>query len=180
MSRAYALQQAKPVMLRNSIRKPAILQTEDHIVQYGFHNLIEIFEKLTPDLYDWITVELDENLIASMTAARTNLRDRNFQNCFSRPVPLRSVAEIQKLDAAAKQKWLQVMAWKLSMSDLSQFRSADALLPFHFPVLVAKAAMDVFQGSTVLQSLHVSFMQEYLLIIVHTIHGLLTKNFLEG
>ncbi|RAO70579.1 uncharacterized protein BHQ10_006591 [Talaromyces amestolkiae] len=150
--RAYALQQAKPIMLRNSIRKPAILSTEDHIIQYGFYNLISIFEKITAELFDWIAIECDETFIASMTSGRTNLRDMSRQHHFSQPIPIGSVAEIQNLDIAGTQQWLQAMAWKLSMSDLSQFRSTDALLPFHFPVLVAKAVMDVFQGSTVLQS----------------------------
>ncbi|GAM40727.1 C6 transcription factor [Talaromyces pinophilus] len=151
--RAYALQQAKPIMLRNSIRKPAILSTEDHIIQYGFYNLISIFEKITAELYDWIAIECDETFVASMTAGRTNMRDISRRHHFSKPIPIGSVAEIQNLDIAGTQQWLQAMAWKLSMSDLSQFRSTDALLPFHFPVLVAKAVMDVFQGSTVLQSI---------------------------
>lgn len=155
-NRAYALQQAKPIMLRNSIRKPAILSTEDHIIQYGFYNLISIFEKITAELFDWIAIECDETFIASMTSGRTNLRDMSRQHHFSQPIPIGSVAEIQNLDIAGTQQWLQAMAWKLSMSDLSQFRSTDALLPFHFPVLVAKAVMDIFQGSTVLQSAGVS------------------------
>ena len=143
-------------MLRNSIRKPAILSTEDHIVQYGFYNLVSIFEKLTPELYDWIAIECDDTFIASMTAGRTNLRDMTRRHHFSKPIPVASVAEIQSLDIAGTQQWLQFLAWKLSMSDLSQFRSADALLPFHFPVLVAKVVMDVFQGSTAIQSINVS------------------------
>lgn len=154
--RAYALQQAKPIMLRNSIRKPAILSTEDHIVQYGFYNLISIFEKITAELYDWIAIECDETFIANMTTAPANLRDMSRRHQFSRPIPIGSVAEILNLDITGTQQWLQVMAWKLSMSNLSQFRSTNALLPFHFPVLVAKAVMDVFQGSTVLQSMSVS------------------------
>lgn len=129
------------------------------MIQYGFHNLINIFEKLTADLYDWIAIECDENLVASMRrpSGHTNLRDiqqRNYQ--FSAPVPIDSVMQIQSLDVALTQQWLQVMIWKLSMSDLSQPRGADALLPFHLPVLVGKAVMDVFQGSTVLQSVDVS------------------------
>ncbi|EED14965.1 C6 transcription factor (AmyR), putative [Talaromyces stipitatus ATCC 10500] len=149
--RAYALQQAKPIMLRNSIRKPSIIPSEDHMVQYSFHNLINIFEKITAELYDWISIECDENFIASMITGRANVRDMNHQ--FSKPIPIGSVAEIQNLDSVLTQQWLQVMAWKLSMSNLSRFRTTDALLPFHFPVLVAKAVMDVFQGSMVFQTI---------------------------
>jgi hypothetical protein len=143
-------------MLRNSIRKPGIYATEDHILQYGFHNLIDIFEKLNADLYDWISIEFDQNAITSMIAARTNLRELYLQRSFSRPNPIRSVAGIMNLDAAVKQKWLQIMASKLSISDLSQFRNSDALLPFHFPIFVAKAVMDVYQGSTTLRCFNVS------------------------
>ncbi|CAG8877047.1 unnamed protein product [Penicillium nalgiovense] len=53
--RGYALQQAKPVMLRSSIHKPQVLCSEDPILAYGFINLINIFENLTPSLYDWMS-----------------------------------------------------------------------------------------------------------------------------
>ncbi|OKL59127.1 hypothetical protein UA08_05953 [Talaromyces atroroseus] len=147
--RAYALQQSKPIMLRNSIRKPQILPIDDPIMQYAFHNLIDIFQRLTAELYDWIVIECDENFVSSaMPQRNTTLKLRDIhqrsllhhQNVsIRRPaIPIESVMEIQTLDAAATQQWLRVMLWKLSMSDLSQPTSTDALLPFHLPVLVGQ------------------------------------------
>lgn len=160
-NRAYAFQQFKPIMLRNSIQKPGIIPTEDPMVQYGFHNLINIFEKITADLYDWIAIECDENILVSMRrpSGHTNIRDiQQWHHHSNTPIPIESVMEIQNLDVATTQQWLQVMIEKLSMSDLSQHRSTDALLPFHLPVLVGKAVMDVFQGSTVFQSVDVNIL----------------------
>lgn len=81
----------------------------------------------------------------------------NYQ--FGNPVPIKSVADIYYLNTALTQEWLQVMARKLSMDESSLFRSRGVLLPLHFLVMVAKAVMDVFQGSAVLRSLHVSDLQ---------------------
>jgi hypothetical protein len=144
-------------MLRNSIRKPQILPTEDPTMQYAFHNLIDIFQKLTAELYDWIAIECDESFgAAAMTQPNTlKLRDTQQHNhqqfCRRKSViPIESVMGIQTLDVASTQQWLRVMLWNLSMSDLSQPTSIDALLPFHLPVLVGKTVMDVLQGSTAL------------------------------
>ncbi|KAJ5462479.1 Transcription factor, partial [Penicillium desertorum] len=46
---------AKPVILRNSIYKPQVLCSGDPILAYRFINLINIFKKLTPNLYNWVS-----------------------------------------------------------------------------------------------------------------------------
>ncbi|KAL1980270.1 hypothetical protein VTN96DRAFT_4414 [Rasamsonia emersonii] len=134
--RAYALQQAKPVMLRSSIHKPKVLYSEDPILEYGFLNLINIFEKLTPDLYDWVSVGCDDSI--SKVPATGSIR-----NQVSKPISLEGVLEIQQVDILVTQQWLQAMMWKLSMSGSPHPTNTDTLLPFHLPVLVGKAVMDV-------------------------------------
>lgn len=134
--RAYALQQAKPVMLRSSIHKPKVLYSEDPILEYGFLNLINIFEKLTPDLYDWVSVGCADSISKAPATG-------SIQNQVSKPISLDGVLEVQQVDILVTQQWLQAMMWKLSMSGSPHPTNTDTLLPFHLPVLVGKAVMDV-------------------------------------
>ncbi|KAJ5832985.1 hypothetical protein N7474_001296 [Penicillium riverlandense] len=135
--RGYALQQAKPVMLRSSIHKPQVLCSEDPILAYGFINLINIFEKLTANLYDWLSAGGGDGLLESPPTSA-------IQSSLSKPVVLDGVLEIQQVDILVTQQWLQAMMWKLSMSRATQPGSRDdTVLPFHLPVLVGKAVMSV-------------------------------------
>lgn len=123
-------------MLRSSIHKPQLLCSEDPILAFGFVNLINIFEKLTADLYDWIAA-----------GGRDGLLDRpptTIQSSLWKPISLDGVLEIQQVDILITQQWLQAMMWKLSISHATQPGSHDeAVLPFHLPVLVGKAVMSV-------------------------------------
>lgn len=135
--RGYALQQAKPVMLRSSIHKPQVLCSEDPILAYGFINLINIFEKLTPNLYDWLSAGGGDGVPERPPTSA-------IQSSLCKPVVLDGMLEIQQVDILVTQQWLQAMMWKLSMSRATQPGSRDeAVLPFHLPVLVGKAVMSV-------------------------------------
>ncbi|RAL16099.1 putative C6 transcription factor (AmyR) [Aspergillus homomorphus CBS 101889] len=140
--RGYALQQAKPVMLRNSIHKPQVLCSEDPILAYGFINLISIFEKLTVNLYDWISAGgVDSSSEIPPTSA--------IQSSLCKAISLDGVSEIQKVDILITQQWLQAMMWKLSMTRPTQPGSRDdAVLPFHLPVMVGKAVMNVISAAS--------------------------------
>ncbi|KAL4937205.1 hypothetical protein BDV06DRAFT_78298 [Aspergillus oleicola] len=135
--RGYALQQAKPVMLRNSIHKPQVLCSDDPILAYGFINLINVFESLSVNLYDWISAGgRDGPSDMPPTSA--------IQASLSKPISLEGVSEIQKVDILITQQWLQAMMWKLSMARASQPGSRnETVLPFHLPVLVGKAVLSV-------------------------------------
>ncbi|KAL2828589.1 fungal-specific transcription factor domain-containing protein [Aspergillus pseudoustus] len=143
--RGYALQQAKPVMLRNSIHKPQVLCSEDPILAYGFINLIGVFENLSANLYDWVSAGgRDRSLEMPPTCA--------IQANLSKPISLDGVSEIQKVDILITQQWLQAMMWKLSMTRASQPGArSENVLPFHLPVIVGKSVMsviaDVSQGA---------------------------------
>lgn len=123
-------------MLRNSINKPKVLYSDDPTLDYGFLNLINIFEKLTPDLYDWVAIGGDEAFTAGSVA-------NNIQQNLAKPVPIEGMMQIQQVDILVTQQWLQAMMWKLSMSNSPHPTDTDTLLPFHLPVLVGKALMDV-------------------------------------
>ena len=142
MTRGYALQQAKPVMLRNSIHKPQVLCSEDPILAYGFINLISIFEKLSVNLFDWISAGgVDSSSEIPPTSA--------IQSSLCKTVSLEGVSEIQKVDILITQQWLQAMMWKLSMTRPTQPGSRDdAVLPFHLPVMVGKAVMTVISAAS--------------------------------
>ncbi|KAF9883780.1 hypothetical protein FE257_002810 [Aspergillus nanangensis] len=138
--RGYALQQAKPVMLRNSIHKPQVLCADDPILAYGFINLINIFEKLTVNLYDWVCAGAADGEMPPTSAIQSSL-------CKS--ISVEGVSEIQKVDILITQQWLQAMMWKLSMTRASQPGSRDdTVLPFHLPVLVGKAVMGVIGAAS--------------------------------
>ncbi|KAL4919931.1 fungal-specific transcription factor domain-containing protein [Aspergillus aurantiobrunneus] len=135
--RGYALQQAKPVMLRNSIHKPQVLCSDDPILAYGFINLIGVFENLSVNLYDWVSAGGRDGS-SEMPPTST------IQASLSKPISLEGVSEIQKVDILITQQWLQAMMWKLSMTRAAQPGSRnEVVLPFHLPVLVGKAVMSV-------------------------------------
>ncbi|KAH8428330.1 putative C6 transcription factor (AmyR) [Aspergillus melleus] len=140
--RGYALQQAKPVMLRNSIHKPQVLSSNDPILAYGFINLISIFEKLTVNLYDWVSAGGGDGIFEMPPTS-------SIQSSLCKSVSLDGVSEIQKVDILITQQWLQAMMWKLSMTRATQPGSRDeTVLPFHLPVLVGKAVMGVISAAS--------------------------------
>ncbi|KAK4904795.1 hypothetical protein LTR66_017866 [Elasticomyces elasticus] len=140
--RGYALQQAKPVMLRSSIHKPQVLCSGDPILAYGFINLINIFEKLTPNLYDWVSAGGGDSILERPPTSA-------IQSSLCKTISLDGVLEIQQVDILITQQWLQAMMWKLSMSHATQPGSRDdAVLPFHLPVMVGKAVMSVIGAAS--------------------------------
>ncbi|KAI2787722.1 hypothetical protein POX_f08097 [Penicillium oxalicum] len=119
--RGYALQQAKPVMLRSSIHKPQVLCSEDPILAYG----------------------------GSRRPAGATSPTSSIQSSLCKPVSLDGVMEIQQVDILITQQWLQAMMWKLSMSHATQpGNHDDRVLPFHLPVMVGKAVMGVIGSAS--------------------------------
>ncbi|KAJ9261265.1 transcriptional regulator family: Fungal Specific TF [Paecilomyces variotii] len=155
--RAYALQRAKPVMLRNSIEKPKVLYADDPILTYGFLNLINIFETLTVNLYDWVSTGCDSRY-SELPPTRT------IQSNLSNQITLDGVLEIQQVDILITQQWLQAKMWALSFLAHHRHRHSSSssssqqsiipistttrgpVLPFHLPILVGKAVMDVISS----------------------------------
>lgn len=129
-------------MLRNSIHKPQVLSSNDPILAYGFINLISIFEKLTINLYDWVSAGGGDGIFEMPPTS-------SIQSSLCKSVSLDGVSEIQKVDILITQQWLQAMMWKLSMTRAAQPGSRDeTVLPFHLPVLVGKAVMSVIGAAS--------------------------------
>jgi hypothetical protein len=129
-------------MLRSSIHKPQVLCSEDPILAYGFINLINVFENLTPNLYDWISAGGGDGILERppTSAIQSNL---------CKAISLEGVLEIQQVDILITQQWLQTMMWKLSMSHATQPATRDdAVLPFHLPVIVGKSVMSVIGAAS--------------------------------
>lgn len=129
-------------MLRSSIHKPQVLCSEDPILAYGFINLINIFEKLTPDLYDWLSAGGGEGLLERPSVSA-------IQSSLCKPVALDGVLEIQQIDILISEQWLQSVMWKLSISHATQPGLRDStVLPLHLPVMVGKAVMSVIGAAS--------------------------------
>ncbi|PGH08401.1 hypothetical protein GX51_01227 [Blastomyces parvus] len=135
--RAYALQQTKPVVLRNSIRKPEIFRGDDPILAYGFLNLISLFEKLPPDLYDWITSGQGDEL-SGQALVSVILRD------LSSPISLEGVLETQHVDILVTQQWLRTAMWKLpTQLSLGKSPAIQDIIPPFVPIKTGKSAIEV-------------------------------------
>lgn len=124
-------------MLRSSIHKPQVLCSDDPILAFGFTNLINIFERLTASLYDWLSAGGGDGLLKRPPTSA-------IQSSLCKPISLDGVLEIQQVDILITQQWLQAMMWKLSITHAAQLGSQDdPALPFHLPVLVGKTVMGV-------------------------------------
>lgn len=127
-------------MLRSSIRKPEIFDSDDPILSYGFLNLINLFEKLTVDLYDWISTGSEDGISAITLTG-------SIQGSLCSPISLNGVLETQQVDILITQQWLQAVMWRLAVSrSLQKSAGNDGLLPFHFPVTVGKSALSVLSS----------------------------------
>lgn len=129
-------------MLRSSIHKPQVLGSEDPILAYGFINLINIFENLTANLYDWMSAGGGDGILERPPTSA-------IQSSLCKAISLDGVLEIQQVDILITQQWLQSMMWKLSMSHVTQAGPRDdAVLPFHLPVVVGKSVMSVIGAAS--------------------------------
>lgn len=158
-SSAYCLQQKKPIMLRNPIRKPAVFASENPALTFGFVMLSSLFENLPPEFYDHIIHDIhDPNSMCLIYQMYQSL---------ALPIPLlHEVSETQQTDITITQNWLQAILWKTSMTvgaeallyssfpPLSSsrlrhdptFNYHSGLLPLHTPVLAGKAIMGFLSG----------------------------------
>ncbi|KAK2753704.1 hypothetical protein FQN55_000067 [Onygenales sp. PD_40] len=137
--RAYALQQTKPVMLRSSIRKPEVFNGDDPILAYGFLNLINLFEKLTPSLYDWMISDLGDEA-AGQALTSSILCD------LSTPISLEGVIETQQVDILITQQWLRSAMCMLpvngSLKELPYNQHIPPSPP-NVPITVGKSTMEI-------------------------------------
>ncbi|KAH8705384.1 hypothetical protein BGW36DRAFT_367450 [Talaromyces proteolyticus] len=106
--RAYALQTGRPIMLRATIKKPVVFQSESPTTMYGFTSLISLFEKITPDFYEWNICDIGGMCDLS------SLSDIYKSVAFATPL-LAEVPETNRVDIILTQQWLQTRLWRFYM-----------------------------------------------------------------
>lgn len=137
-------------MLRASIQKPQVLCSDDPILSYGFLNLINLFEKITVNLYDWLAAggaEADGNKPDVNSSVASSIQ---LSLCNSPIASLQGVLEIQQVDILVTQQWLQTMMWRISLGNSRRSSSGEGsdMLPFHLPIIVGKAVMGVISAAS--------------------------------
>ncbi|PCG90702.1 Transcription factor [Penicillium occitanis (nom. inval.)] len=133
--RAYALQTGRPVMLRGTVQKPAIFRSESPTVIYGFNNLALLFERISPEFYEWNIGDFGEPCDLSSLA---NI----YQSvAFASPL-LEEVSETSRVDIVLTQHWLQTRLWRFYMDrkDISPVQNNSGL-PILLPAIAGKSVM---------------------------------------
>ena len=125
-------------MLRLNIRKPEVYNSEDPVLTYGFINLVNLFEKLPIELYDWICSDDEQDNFTPSGTTMTN----NIQNALCAPLLLDGVMETQQVDIRVTQQWLQAVMWKLGLSaSLEKLIQTQSILPLNVPLTAGKSVM---------------------------------------
>ena len=132
------MQQSRPVMLRSSIHKPQVLCSNDPILSYGFISLINVFEKLPVNLYDWVSAGGPDSCLETPSTS-------SILSSLCKPISVDGVLEIQQVDILITQQWLQAMIWKLATQPGAQ---SSTTLPLHLPVLAGKSVMNVIGAAS--------------------------------
>ncbi|KAH8696594.1 fungal-specific transcription factor domain-containing protein [Talaromyces proteolyticus] len=133
--RAYALQTGRPVMLRGAIQKPVVFRSESPTMMYGFISLALLFEKISPEFYEWNIGDLGEPCdLSSLTTIFKSV-------AFASPL-LEEVSETSRIDLVLTQQWLQTRLWRFYM-DRKGFCQAqyNSDLPILLPVIAGKSVM---------------------------------------
>ncbi|KAG4419003.1 hypothetical protein IFR04_007864 [Cadophora malorum] len=134
--RTYALQHAKPAILRSSIRKPDIFSSNCPSIIYGLLNHISLFEMLPNDLYTWgftssSSLYTQASLAASVCHALCEAKSS------------KSMVASQHLDTLVTQEWLKTEMWKLSLGwRPNSLSSGGPLLSFLLPFSAGKFTME--------------------------------------
>ena len=127
-------------MSRNSIRKPEVFYGDDSNLAYGFLNVINIFEKLPVELYDFISSGYEDEASGFALASF-------IQSSLSFPLSLEGVTETQQVDILITQQWLQGVMWKLGLSrSPHKLLGNRGLIPFDAPLLAAYSIMEVLSS----------------------------------
>ncbi|KAJ0415056.1 hypothetical protein BJY00DRAFT_327298, partial [Aspergillus carlsbadensis] len=134
--RAYALQTGRPVMLRSSIRKPSVLNSETPALLYGFVSLLSLFEQMVPDFYSWNNMDSLNGLQESPAL------NSMYQSISNPPALLAEVSETHQVDYIISQQWLLVCLWNYHMKMYPyQGRDSNSLLPIHIPLMAGRCAL---------------------------------------
>lgn len=118
-------------MLRSTISKPQIIDSDCPALMHDFVNHIRLFELLPHTLYDWLPSSDPLQQQASAVTLSQRVAD---MICMVHPGD--SVLESQRFDTLITQQWLRVSMWQLAYGrNLSQMRwrggeSPNLAVPF--------------------------------------------------
>ncbi|PTB39862.1 uncharacterized protein TrAFT101_005101 [Trichoderma asperellum] len=143
--RTYALQHRRPVMLRNTISKPQIVDSDCPIVMHDFVNHVRLFELLPCSLYEW---QPHTDGCQPQGVALSH----SISNKLSAVQPAESVMESQRFDTLVTQQWLRVSMWRLAFGSKPNLVYGQGLvpalgLPFDAGKAIMKALGSVSQSS---------------------------------
>ncbi|RSL42236.1 hypothetical protein CEP54_015547 [Fusarium duplospermum] len=134
--RTFALQHRRLVMLRSSIIKPRIIDSDCPIVMNDFINHIRLFESLPWSLYEWQNPS-DSNQVEDLSLVHTI----NDKLCTIQAD--QSVIPSQRFDTLITQQWLRICMWRLAVGKKpsSSAYNFGVLLPPSLPIDAGKIIM---------------------------------------
>ncbi|KAJ3495273.1 hypothetical protein NLG97_g3512 [Lecanicillium saksenae] len=135
--RTYALQRRRPVLLRRTVPKPQVFNSEHPIIMNDFVNHVNLFESLPPELYEW-------QLGASNSSKLSHL-GQTVIHALRSVQPQNSVLESQQFDTLITQHWLRVRMWRLICGIASQYCDSSMSVP--------DLALPFDSGSAIMSSL---------------------------
>lgn len=122
-------------MLRATIQKPSVFQSESPMLMYGFSSLISLFEKIIPDFYDWNICDSDDSYDLSSVS--------NIYKSIAYASPLLpEILETNRVDFVLTQRWLQTRLWRLYMDRHYLSRAqTNSDFDIRVPIIAGKSVM---------------------------------------
>ncbi|KAF5969609.1 transcription activator amyR [Fusarium coicis] len=133
--RTFALQHRRSVMLRSTVNKPQIVDSNCPVVMHDFINHIRLFESLPYSLYEW-QPEGDDQRFDDLKLVNTI----NEKLCSVQAD--QSIIESQRFDTLITQQWLRVSMWRIAFGQNPSSASGfGLLLPPSLPMDAGKIIM---------------------------------------
>lgn len=144
LDRAYALQRKNHVKIQNvTIKLPAIFESEDPRLLYGFVNLVNLF------------LAVDTTFLSSWNG---NSKSSTFSKGWLTEVLLKLDAsgvvsgeslETHDLDIAISRQWLQVLAWQIMVKHgLLTDQTTELPFSLRFPIQLAGAVIKITSSAS--------------------------------
>ncbi|KAH7274923.1 hypothetical protein B0J15DRAFT_473831 [Fusarium solani] len=134
--RTFALQHRRSVMLRSSITKPGIIDSDCPIVMNDFINHIRLFESLPSSLYEWQSTS-DSDPLEHLSLVYT------INDSLCTVQADQSVIPSQRFDTVITQQWLRISMWRLAVGKkpLPSVYDFGLLFPPSLPIDAGKIIM---------------------------------------
>ncbi|KAJ4226329.1 hypothetical protein NW759_004915 [Fusarium solani] len=134
--RTFALQHRRSVMLRSSITKPGIIDSDCPIVMNDFINHIRLFESLPSSLYEWQSTS-DSDPLEHLSLVYT------INDSLCTVQADQSVIPSQRFDTVITQQWLRISMWRLAVGKkpLPSVYNFGLLFPPSLPIDAGKIIM---------------------------------------